>query len=145
VLWSLSSERIPLQSYIDRGVTLDSEVRSELVSTVFYPGTELHDGAMIIRRGRIAAAGSLFPLSESPDLGSWAGTRHRAAVGLSEETDAIIVVVSEERGEVSLCFRGHIHRDLDREELEVELRKFYSKKEDESEAQLESEGEVVDA
>jgi len=119
-----------LQQYVDRGTPLDAEVRSELLSTIFHPGTELHDGAVVLRRGRIAAAGSLFPLSESPKLGSWAGTRHRAAVGLTEETDAVVVVVSEERGEVSLCVRGEIKRALDREELERELRNYYALKEE---------------
>ncbi len=119
-----------LQQYIDRGTPLDAEVRSELLSTIFHPGTELHDGAVVMRRGRIAAAGSLFPLSESPKLGSWAGTRHRAAVGLTEETDAVVVVVSEERGEVSLCVRGEIKRALDRDELEQELRTYYALKEE---------------
>lgn len=125
-----------LQQYIDRGTPVDAEVRSELISTIFHPGTELHDGALVIRRGRIAAAGSLFPLSESPKLGPWAGTRHRAAVGLTEESDAVVVVVSEERGEVSLCVRGEIQKDLDRDELERELRAYYALKE-ESERQEE--------
>ena len=122
-----------LGAYAERGTSIDAEVRSELITTVFYPGTELHDGAIIIRRGRVAAAGSLFPLSESPALGSWAGTRHRAGVGLTEETDSITVIVSEESGEVSLCVRGRIHRNLDREELMKELRTYYAQREDEEE------------
>ncbi|MEM7167031.1 MAG: diadenylate cyclase CdaA [Planctomycetota bacterium] len=120
-----------LSSYVERGITIDGEVRSELMTTIFYPGTDLHDGAVIVRQGRIAAAGCLFPLSESPELGSWAGTRHRAAVGLSEDSDAITVVVSEERGEVSLCVRGKIHRRLDRDELYRELRVYYAQTEEE--------------
>lgn len=118
-----------LHNYMPRESSIDAEVKSSLITTIFYPGTELHDGAIVIRRGRIAAAGSLFPLSENPQLGSWAGTRHRAAVGLSESTDAIVVVVSEERGEVSLCVRGEIERDLDRTELEERLRAYYAMKE----------------
>ncbi|MFQ5655276.1 MAG: diadenylate cyclase [Planctomycetota bacterium] len=112
------------------GIPIDADVRSELITTIFYPGTELHDGALIVQQGRIAAAGSLFPLSENPELGSWAGTRHRAAVGLTEETDAITLVVSEERGEVSLCIRGQVHRNLDRDELERQLRTYYAQKEE---------------
>ena len=119
-----------LGSYAERGISIDGEVRSELLTTVFYPGTELHDGAVIVRTGRLAAGGCLFPLSENPELGSWAGTRHRAAVGLTEETDAITVVVSEERGGVSLCVRGKIHRNLDREELTRELRTYYAQQEE---------------
>lgn len=122
-----------LQSFVERGISIDGEVQSELITTIFYPGTDLHDGAIVIQKGRIAAAGSLFPLSESPQLGSWAGTRHRAGVGLTEECDAITVVVSEERGEVSLCVGGRIHRNLGREELEHELTTYY--------AQLESDEE----
>ena len=91
----------------------------------------------------MAAAGSLFPLSESPELGSWAGTRHRAAVGLTEETDAVVLVVSEERGEVSLCFKGKIHRALDRDELETELRAFYAKQDEE--IQQKEQDDTVDA
>jgi diadenylate cyclase len=128
-----------LSSYVERGTPLDAEVRSELITTIFYPGTDLHDGAIIIQSGRIAAAGSLFPLSESPELGSWAGTRHRAGVGLTEETDAITVIVSEERGEVSLCIRGRIHRNLDKEELEKELRTYYAQQEEEDEEENEDE------
>ncbi len=119
-----------LQPYIERGTPIDADVRSELLSTIFYPGTDLHDGAVILQRGRLAAAGSLFPLSEDSQLGTWAGTRHRAAVGLTEETDAVVVVVSEERGEVSLCVRGKIYRNLDRDELEAELRKHVGQEEE---------------
>ena len=103
------------------------------MTTIFYPGTDLHDGAVVIRGGRVASAGCLFPLSESSELGSWAGTRHRAAVGLTEETDAISLVVSEERGEVSLCVRGKIHQNLDRDEFLRELRTYYAQQEIEEE------------
>ncbi len=129
-----------LSAYVERGIPIDAELRSELITTVFYPGTDLHDGALIVQSGRIAAAGCLFPLSENPELGPWAGTRHRAAVGLSEETDAIAVVVSEERGDVSLCVRGKIMRKLDREELTRELRTYYAQREP---AQVEQQQEEV--
>ncbi len=117
-----------LGAYAEKGISIDAEVRSELITTVFYPGTELHDGALVIQNGRVAAAGCLFPLSENMELGSWAGTRHRAAVGISEECDAIALVVSEERGEVSLCVRGKIQRNLDRDELVRELRTYYAER-----------------
>ena len=119
-----------LTPFVERGVQIDAEVRSELLTTIFYPGTDLHDGAVVIQQGRIAAAGCLFPLSENPELGSWAGTRHRAAVGISEESDSITVVVSEERGDVSLCVRGKIHRSLERDELVNELRTYYAQLEE---------------
>ncbi|MGE3163453.1 MAG: diadenylate cyclase CdaA [Planctomycetota bacterium] len=125
----------PLTSYAERGTPIDAEVRTELLTTIFYPGTDLHDGAVIIQRGRLAAAGCLFPLSENQELGTWAGTRHRAAVGLSEECDAITLVVSEERGEVSLCVKGRIHRDLDKDELLSELRIYYAQEEPDAEVE----------
>ena len=121
----------PLTAYAERGTRIDAEVRSELMTSLFYPGTELHDGAVVIQKGRIAAAGCLFPLSENPELGSWAGTRHRAGVGISEESDCVTVVVSEETGQVSLCVQGKVYRDLDREELTTRLRAFYAQTVDE--------------
>lgn len=128
-----------LNPWVDRGTILDAEVSSEILATIFYPGTALHDGAVVIQKGRIAAAGCLLPLSENEQLGSWAGTRHRAAVGLTEESDAVTVVVSEESGMISLCVRGEVHRDLDREQLAHELRSYYTKTdeavEEKSEAQ----------
>jgi diadenylate cyclase len=121
----------PLNAYAERGTRLDSEVRSELITTIFYPGTELHDGAIVVQQGRISAAGCLFPLSENPELGSWAGTRHRAAVGITEESDCVTVVVSEESGQVSLCAQGKVFRGLDREELARRLRAYYAQTEPE--------------
>ena len=116
-----------LNPWVDRGTILDAEVSSEILATIFYPGTALHDGAVVIQKGRIAAAGCLLPLSENEQLGSWAGTRHRAAVGLTEESDAVTVVVSEESGMISLCVRGEVHRDLDRDQLAHKLRSYYTK------------------
>ena len=116
-----------LNPWADRGTILDAEVSSEILTTIFYPGTALHDGAVVIQKGRIAAAGCLLPLSENEQLGSWAGTRHRAAVGLTEESDAVTVVVSEETGLISLCVRGEVFRDLDRDELAHKLRSYYTK------------------
>ena len=118
-----------LNPWVDRGTILDAEVSSEIINTVFYPGTALHDGAVVIQKGRIAAAGCLLPLSENEQLGSWAGTRHRAAVGLTEESDAVTIVVSEETGGVSICVRGEVYRDLDRDELAERLRSYYTKTE----------------
>lgn len=116
-----------LSNYVEKGTKVDAELSSELLMTIFFPGTELHDGAIVIQRERVSAAGSLLPLSES-SLGAWAGTRHRAAIGLSEETDAIVVVVSEERAEMSLCVRGEIERGLSRDDLERRLREVWAQK-----------------
>ncbi len=116
-----------LNPWVDRGTRLDAEVSSEILTTIFYPGTALHDGAVVIQSARIAAAGCLLPLSENEQLGSWAGTRHRAAVGLTEESDAVTVVVSEETGMISLCVKGEVFRDLDRDELADKLRSYYTK------------------
>ena len=119
-----------LNPFVERGTRLDAEVSTEILNTIFYPGTALHDGAVVIQNGRIAAAGCLLPLSENEQLGTWAGTRHRAAVGLTEESDAVTVVVSEESGMISMCVRGEVIRDLDREDLAHKLRSYYTKTDD---------------
>lgn len=102
-----------LQGFIDTGIKMDSQVSSELLVTLFSPLTPLHDGAVIIRNNRIAAAACLLPLSEREEVDSSWGTRHRAALGLVEETDAVIVIVSEETGAISLAIGGRITRDID--------------------------------
>jgi diadenylate cyclase len=90
----------------------------ELLTTIFFPHTPLHDGGVIISGDRIAAAGCVFPLSFRPDLLKTLGTRHRAAIGLSEETDAVVIVVSEETGTISVAYRGRLSRGLDGERLQ---------------------------
>lgn len=104
-----------LDEFVSHGISLDAEVSQELLFAIFLPQQQnpLHDGAVLIRHGRIAKAGGILPLTGSTGLDRNFGTRHRAALGISEETDAVVVVVSEERGEVSLCFNGNIVRDLD--------------------------------
>ena len=121
---------VGLKTYIERGTNIDGVVSSELLSTIFFPGSDLHDGAAIIQKERVAAAGCLFPLSDNPDLGSVLGTRHRAAVGITEETDAIVVVVSEESGAVSFAHGGKLERSLDVEQLRQLLRKYYAQLEE---------------
>ncbi len=101
----------------ETGVPLDSLVRPELLASIFFPHTPLHDGGVIIRGDRIVAAGCLFPLSARAELSKTLGTRHRAAIGLTEETDAIAVVVSEETGTVSVAYKGKLTRGLDEERL----------------------------
>lgn len=115
---------IPLTAYIESGVTIDSRISADLIETVFTPNNPLHDGGLIIQQARMVAAGCLFPLSQNKDISRMFGTRHRAALGLSEETDAIIIVVSEERQDISLVYRGRLHKDLSREDLFSEINKI---------------------
>ncbi len=107
-----------LASMSETGITIDAEVNSYLIESIFFPKSALHDGAIIIRDDRIVAASCLLPLSQNPDIDKRLGTRHRAAVGLTEETDAIAVVVSEETGKVSLAVGGRLEFDLTLEQLE---------------------------
>lgn len=100
-------------TYIESGVTIDALVDSRLFSTIFTKNTPLHDGAVIVRQGRILAANCLLPLSENIEVCRGMGTRHRAAIGLSEEADSVVVVVSEETGKVSVAMHGTILTDLD--------------------------------
>jgi len=104
-----------LDEFIESGTVLDAAASKELLYSIFIPSHEnpIHDGAVIIREGRIWQAGAFLPLTASTKLDRNLGTRHRAAIGISEETDAVVIVVSEERGEVSLCFNGNIVRNLD--------------------------------
>jgi diadenylate cyclase len=115
---------IGLGTYIEGGVKVDGEVRSELIDTIFFPGSALHDGAIVIQDQRIAAAGCLFPLTDNPSISKALGTRHRAAIGLTEETDAVTIVVSEETGQISVGVDGELHRNLDKEALEAILRRL---------------------
>ena len=127
----ISIEReVGLKNYIERGTRIDAVVTSELLSTIFFPGSDLHDGAVVIQKDRVAAAGCLFPLSDNPNIGSVLGTRHRAALGISEETDAIIVVVSEETGTVSFVNRGRMDRPLDVKQLRSLLLRYYAQLEE---------------
>jgi diadenylate cyclase len=112
---------IGLRNYVESGIPLDAEVSYDLLTTIFQPSTALHDGAAIIQENRVAAAACFLPLTVSPGLDRDLGTRHRAAIGLTEECDAVAVVVSEERGEISLAVRGRLHRRLSPEELQGRL------------------------
>jgi len=104
---------VGLGSFVEGGVRINGDVSSALLVTIFWPGTPLHDGAVIIRGSQLIAAGCLFPLAEKADLGKSLGTRHRAAVGVTEVSDAVCVVVSEETGNVSVTVGGNITRNLD--------------------------------
>jgi diadenylate cyclase len=117
--------RSGLRAYAELGVTMDAAVSAELLGTLFQPGSPLHDGAAVIQGDRISAASCFLPLSRNLQLSRALGTRHRAALGLSEETDAVVVVVSEETGGVSLAVEGRIDRGLDAEGLHARLRELF--------------------
>ncbi len=123
-----------LQEYIRTGIRLDSEVSADLLATVFWPRTELHDGAVIIdRSGRIASASSVLPITASRNLPNPnLGTRHRAAVGISEVGDALCVIVSEETGKISVANAGRMILDLDSQRLRLILNAYYGPAEDAS-------------
>jgi diadenylate cyclase len=110
-----------IQSQIESGVVLDAKISPELVVSIFHPKTPLHDGALIVRNDRIASAACIFPVSQRQDLNRDLGLRHRAAIGLTEETDAVVIVVSEETGIISLCHRGKMEREFTPEGLRQRL------------------------
>jgi diadenylate cyclase len=119
---------IGLRTYIESGVPLDANLSYDLLATIFRPSAPLHDGAVIIQKDRIAAAACFLPLSMNPVLSTQLGTRHRAGIGITEETDAIAVIVSEETGYISLAVAGNIERDITveylRERLSELLRRY---------------------
>ena len=141
---------IGLRTYIESGVPLDARLSYDLLATIFRPSAPLHDGAVIVQKERVAAAACFLPLSMNPVLSTQLGTRHRAGMGITEETDAIAVIVSEETGAISVAVGGKIERDLSveqlRERLSSELRRYMSPvtlptaiaQEDESDAALDS-------
>lgn len=108
---------IILSRYIDIGTLIDAKVSKEILLAIFHPTSPVHDGAVIIQQGRIAAAGCFLPLTRENNLAQHMGTRHRAAIGISQETDAVVVLVSEERGSVSLAVDGNIQTCGDDSEL----------------------------
>ena len=112
-----------LDPFIETAVKLDSEVNRLLLETIFHPGGPLHDGAVVIQKDRVAGATCLFPLTENVEIAKSTGTRHRAALGLTEETDAVALVVSEETGKISICKRGKMIRGIASGKLEDELRR----------------------
>src|SRR5437899_546805 len=112
---------IGLRTYIESGVPLDAQLSYDLLATIFRPSAPLHDGAVIIQEERIAAAACFLPLSMNPVLSTQMGTRHRAGIGITEETDAIAMIVSEETGAISLAVAGKIGRDMTVEQLRGRL------------------------
>lgn len=141
---------IGLRTHIESGVPLDARLSYDLLATIFRPSAPLHDGAVIVQKDRVAAAACFLPLSMNPLLSTQLGTRHRAGIGITEETDAIAVICSEETGAISLAVAGKVERDLSvdqlRERLGSELRRFMAPvalptplaQNDESDANMES-------
>jgi diadenylate cyclase len=111
-----------LQNYVERGVAIDGLLTRQLLINLFYPNSPLHDGAAVVRDGRIVAASVVLPLSDNTAATSQLGTRHRAALGITEQSDAIAVVVSEETGQISIAENGQLIRNLDAERLDEQLR-----------------------
>ena len=113
---------IGLRNYIESGIPLDARLTYDLLVTIFHPGSPLHDGAAILQENRVAAAACFLPLSVNPRVSRELGTRHRAAIGLTEESDAVTVVVSEETGQISLALDGNIERGLTPDALRDRIR-----------------------
>jgi len=106
-----------LNEYIETGIPIEAQITSQLLINIFIPNTPLHDGAVIIKDGEIKAAACYLPLSESPFISKELGTRHRAAIGVSEVTDCVTIVVSEETGAISITKNGELYRNLTEERL----------------------------
>ncbi|MDD5476948.1 MAG: diadenylate cyclase CdaA [Candidatus Omnitrophica bacterium] len=113
-----------LSAYIQSGEIIDSRICADLIEAIFTPNNPLHDGAMIIQKRRIAAAGCFFPLTANQQLSRIFGTRHRAALGLSEENDAVLIIVSEERHDISIIFRKKFYKDLGGKQLEAKIKEL---------------------
>jgi len=124
------SRKMGLKNITDTGTLLDSELSSSLILTIFSYDTPLHDGAVIIHNGRITSAGCFLPLSEQTDIRRSFGTRHRAALGLAEETDAVVLIVSEETGAISLSYDANLYYDLSIEELRRKMKYLLNSREE---------------
>jgi diadenylate cyclase len=118
---------VGLGGLVDNGTLLNADLTPELMNTIFWPGSILHDMGVVIRQGKVAAAGVQFPLAEGEDLSQELGSRHRAALGLSQETDAVVVVISEETGTISIAENGRLIRNLTVEGLESLLTEMLAK------------------
>ncbi len=119
--------KVPLGDVLERGVALGAKLSKDLLVTIFYPNTPLHDGAVVVHGTQIVAAGCILPLSAGLRYKTEFGTRHRAAIGITEETDAIALVVSEERGAISLAMNGRLSTSLDEAKLKRILTKALAK------------------
>jgi diadenylate cyclase len=124
---------MPLDQFVEVGIALDAVVSYDLLVSIFNPATSLHDGAVIMRHGRVTAAACFLPLTMNPRLSSELGSRHRAAIGVTEETDSVAVVVSEETGKISIVIDGQMTRGLSEQELANRLRRALGLADDEAE------------
>jgi diadenylate cyclase len=115
---------VGLRMIIETGTLIQANVSSDLITTIFTPNSPLHDGAVIIRKDELVAAGCILPLTQNPDYGHTLGTRHRAGIGITEESDSTVIIVSEERHHISLAYRGVIEKDIDRLNLKNRLKKI---------------------
>ena len=118
-------EETGLGEYYNTAVHLDANITQELIISIFWKDNPLHDGALIMNRYSLIAGGCYLPLIDAPEISRWYGTRHRAALGLSEISDAIVLVVSEERGEISLAFKGHLSKNLKDVQVEKLLMHYF--------------------
>ncbi len=121
---------VSLNEYIEIGVPLDAKVTKELLISIFHPSSPIHDGAVIIKGNKILAAGCFLPIKLGADISKTYGTRHRAAIGISEETDAVAVIVSEETGAISLAVNGVLENNLDMEKLRHRLTILFTNERD---------------
>jgi diadenylate cyclase len=121
-----------LRDYVETGTKIDAAVSAELLETIFTPHSPLHDGAVVVRGDAIVAAGCILPLSQTRGLSPLLGTRHRAALGLAEETDAAVIVVSEETGAISIAHKGELKWNLDEGQLRGELAAIFNPRPDET-------------
>lgn len=119
--------RVGLSDLLESGTEIDGQVTAELLINIFIPNTPLHDGAVVIRNDRVRAAGVFLPLTQNNSLSKELGTRHRAALGITEKSDALVVVISEETGLISVCQEGEIARRLDEDSLRTRLKDFFIK------------------
>ena len=131
------ARNVGLKNIIESGTILNAELSSSLLLTIFSENAALHDGAVVIREGKIAAAGCFLPLSDQADIRRAFGTRHRAALGLAEETDAVIIIVSEETGAMSLAFNANLIYDLPAAEITRRLHILLEYREEEEELEIE--------
>jgi diadenylate cyclase len=118
---------ISLQDIAEKGTMIEGKISAQLLGNLFYEGSPLHDGAVIIRGSKVYAAGCVLPLSENTDLNKSLGTRHRAGIGITENSDAIALIVSEETGIISMARDGHITRFMERRNVEKMLLELYAK------------------
>jgi diadenylate cyclase len=118
-------QTIPLKDSVESGIPVDCAATPEMLESIFFPNNAIHDGGVIVRGDRIAFAACIFPLTQRQDLNKSMGTRHRAAIGLSEETDAVVVIVSEETGSISYAYKGQLVRGISEEDLRAFLTSIF--------------------